>query len=51
MQWKDTRLVKGERPPDSAAIGATDVLAQVVQEDPVSTRELEEQHESCEAQF
>ena len=38
---KNTRIDEGrnflqERPPDCAAVGASDVLAQVVQEDPVS---------------
>ena len=44
---KYTRMEEGrnflqERPPDCAAVGASDVLAQVVQEDPVSAEEKEE---------
>ena len=31
-----------KKPPDCAAVGASDVLAQVVQEDPVSAEEKEE---------
>ena len=41
-------MAEGERPPNCTAIGASDILAQVVQEDPVSTRELEEQKEQHE---
>ena len=44
---KNTRMEEGrnfllERPPDCAAVGASDVLAQVVQEDPVSAEVKEE---------
>ena len=38
---KNTRMDE-ERPPDCAAIGASDVLAQMVQEDPVGTEVKEE---------
>ena len=45
---KNTRIDEGrnflqERPPDCAAVGASDVLTQVVQEDPVSA-EVEEEY-------
>ena len=44
---KNTRMEEGrnfllERPPDCAAVGASDVLAQMVQKDPVSAEVKEE---------